>query len=69
MCAVSVSGLGLAKHAFRIHGPDETRQVLTRKQLRRAQVLKFFGRQPQCLVAMEAMTARISGAQARQALA
>ncbi len=54
MSEVSVIGLDLAKHVFQVHGADALGQVVIRKQLRRAQVLEFFGRQPRCMVAMEA---------------
>jgi len=54
MSEVSVIGLDLAKHVFQVHGADKAGRVVLRKQLRRAQVLEFFGRQPRCVVAMEA---------------
>ncbi len=54
MSEVSVIGLDLAKHVFQVHGADAVGRVVIRKRLRRAQVLEFFGRQPRCLVAMEA---------------
>ena len=54
MSEVSVIGLDLAKHVFQVHGADASGQAVVRKQLRRGQVLEFFGRQPQCVVAMEA---------------
>lgn len=54
MSEVSVIGLDLAKHVFQVHGADGTGRVVIRKQLRRVQVLEFFGRQPRCIVAMEA---------------
>ncbi len=54
MNEVSVIGLDLAKHVFQVHGADAWGRVVIRKQLRRAQVLEFFGRQPRCMVAMEA---------------
>jgi transposase len=54
MSEVSVIGLDLAKHVFQLHGADASGRVVLRKRLRRAQVLEFFGRQPRCLVAMEA---------------
>ncbi len=47
-------GLDLAKRVFQVHGADAAGRVVIRKRLRRAQVLEFFGRQPRCLVAMEA---------------
>jgi transposase len=54
MSEVSVIGLDLAKHVFQVHGADALGRAVLRKQLRRAQVLEFFGRQPRCVVAMEA---------------
>jgi transposase len=54
MSEVSVIGLDLAKHVFQVHGADAAGGVVLRKKLRRAQVLEFFGRQPRCVVAMEA---------------
>ena len=54
MSEVGVIGLDLAKHVFQVHGADASGRVVIRKQLRRHQVLEFFGRQPRCMVAMEA---------------
>ena len=54
MSEVRVIGLDLAKHVFQVHGADASGRVMFRKQLRRGQVLEFFGRQPRCMVAMEA---------------
>lgn len=54
MSEVSTIGLDLAKHVFQVHGADASGGVVFRKQLRRGQVLEFFGGQPRCLVAMEA---------------
>ena len=54
MDEVSVIGLDLAKHVFQVHGAEASGRVVLRKQLRRAQVLEFFGRQARCVVAMEA---------------
>ena len=51
---VTLIGLDLAKTVFQIHGADETGRAVIRKQLRRGQVLEFLGRQPRCVVAMEA---------------
>ena len=53
MGEVTTIGFDLAKHAFQVHGVAEGATVL-RKQLRRAQVLAFFGRLPPCLVGLEA---------------
>ena len=52
MSEVSVIGFDLAKHLFQVHGAVASGRVLIRKQLRRHQVLKFFGRQPACGVAL-----------------
>jgi transposase len=54
MSEVRTIGLDLAKNVFQVHGADETGTVVFRKQLRRGQVLKFFGGLSRCLVAMEA---------------
>ena len=54
MSEVMVIGLDLAKHVFQVHGADASGRAVIRKQLRRAQVLAFFGRQPRCVMAMEA---------------
>ena len=54
MNEVRMIGLDLAKNVFQVHAVDDTGAVVFRKQLRRGQVLKFFGGPPRCLVAMEA---------------
>lgn len=54
MSEVSVIGLDLARHVFQAHGADASGRVVIRKRLRRSQVLELFGRQPRCVVAMEA---------------
>jgi len=51
---VTTIGLDLAKSVFQVHGIDAAGEVLVRKQLRRADVLKFFGGLSPCLVGMEA---------------
>jgi transposase len=51
---VSTIGLDLAKNVFQVHGLGAAGDVLVRKQLRRADVLKFFAGLPPCLVGMEA---------------
>lgn len=51
---VTVIGLDLAKSVFQLHGATATGTPMFRKKLSRAQVLKFLGEQPRCLVAMEA---------------
>jgi transposase len=54
MGKITTIGLDLAKHVFQVHGVDAEGTVVLRKQLRRGQVLSFFGRLPRCLVGMEA---------------
>jgi transposase len=51
---VTTIGLDLAKTVFQVHGADAAGKVLVRKQLRRGDVLRFFGRLSPCLVGMEA---------------
>ena len=60
MSVVSVIGLDLAKHVFQIHGADGSGRAVLRKQLRRAQLLEFFGRQPR-VWRWRLMPARTSG--------
>jgi transposase len=54
MDQVSTIGLDIAKNVFQAHGIDETGGVVVRRQLRRRQVLAFFGRLLPCLIGMEA---------------
>lgn len=54
MDEVAVVGLDLAKNVFQVHGVASDGRVLFRRQLRRAQMLDFFGRLPSCLVGIEA---------------
>ena len=51
---ITTIGLDLAKSVFQVHGVDAGGQVVLRKKLRRAEVVKFFGTLPRCLVGMEA---------------
>jgi transposase len=51
---ITTIGLDLAKNIFQIHGVDAAGNVLLRKQLRRGDVLRFFGGLSPCLVGMEA---------------
>lgn len=46
MSEVRTIGLDLAKNIFQVHGADASGAVVFRKQLRRGQVLKFFGSLP-----------------------
>ena len=54
MNEVSVIGLDLAKNVFQAHGAGADGSVVFRRKLSRAQLLKFMGQQPPCIVAMEA---------------
>lgn len=47
-------GIDLAKQVFQLHGVDRHGKVLVRKQLRRAQMLAYFGKLTPCIVGMEA---------------
>lgn len=51
---VTTIGLDLAKNIFQVHGVREDGSVAFNKPVRRAQLLKFFEKQPACLVGMEA---------------
>lgn len=54
MTEVITIGLDIAKNVFQVHGIDAAGEVVIRRQLRRNQVLGFFGKQPACLVGIEA---------------
>ena len=47
-------GIDLAKDVFQIHGVDSQEKVIVRKQLRRSQMLAYFGKIQPCLIGMEA---------------
>ena len=51
---ITTIGFDLAKNVFQVHGIDAAEKVVVRKQLRRAQVTKFFAALPPCLIGMEA---------------
>src|SRR5262249_3307369 len=51
---ITTIGIDLAKSVFHIHGMDERGKVLLRRQLKRAELLKFFANRPACLIGMEA---------------
>jgi len=51
---ISTIGLDIAKTVFQVHGLGETGEPVVRRQLKRRQVLPFFGRLSPCLVGMEA---------------
>ncbi len=51
---ITTIGLDLAKRVFQVHGLDQDGRPVLRKQIRRGQVLKFFGTLPSCLIGIEA---------------
>lgn len=51
---IAVVGLDLAKNVFQVHGVGADGSVIVRRQLRRGQVLTFFGSLAPCLVGIEA---------------
>jgi transposase len=57
MGQASTIGLDIAKRVFQVHGVDESGAVVLRRQLRRADVVKFFAKQPRCVIGMEACAA------------
>jgi transposase len=54
MVEITTIGLDIAKNVFQVHGVDAAGQVVVRRQLRRAEVVTFFGGLPPCLIGMEA---------------
>lgn len=54
MSNINVIGLDLAKNVFQVHGVNEEGEIVARKQLKRADVLRYFAKLPPCLVGMEA---------------
>jgi transposase len=51
---IATLGLDLAKNVFQVHAVSGDGRVVVRRQLRRAEVLKFFSALPPYLVGMEA---------------
>jgi|SRR5579859_3984798 len=54
MVEIITIGLDIAKSVFQVHGVDASGSIVVRRQLRRAELLKYFGSLPPCLVGMEA---------------
>lgn len=50
---VSTIGLDLAKNVFQVHGAESDGSPVFNRKLRRGDLLKFFEKQPACLVGME----------------
>jgi transposase len=51
---ITTIGLDLAKNVFQVHAINGSGEVVVRKALRRAQVVRFFERLAPCLVGIEA---------------
>ncbi|TIU26568.1 MAG: transposase, partial [Mesorhizobium sp.] len=54
MRQIATIGLDLAKRVFQIHGADAAGSPVFNRKLRRSEVLRFFEKQPACLVGLEA---------------
>lgn len=54
MGPITTLGLDIAKSVFQVHAIDADGQVVVRRQLKRAQLLRFFGELPPALVGIEA---------------
>jgi len=54
MAETIMIGLDLAKNVFQVHGVDGAGQVVMRRQVRRAQMEKFFASLPAAVIGMEA---------------
>lgn len=46
-------GMDTAKSVFQLHGVDENEAVVVRRQLRRAEMIRYFIKLPPTLVAIE----------------
>ena len=65
---VSMIGVDLAKNVFAVHGVDANGAVVIRRELRRAQLLRFFEKLKPCVVGMEASSGAHHWARALRAL-
>lgn len=54
MKEISTVGLDIAKSVFQVHAISDAGEVVVRRQLKRRQVLQFFGALRPCLIGMEA---------------
>lgn len=68
MSPVTINGLDIAKSVFQAHGISATGEVLTRRQVRRGQVLKFFASLPSCLIGIGACASARHGSRELQSL-
>ena len=51
---IATVGIDLAKSVFQVHGIDQQGKVMLKKQLKRAQMARFFANLPPCLIGVEA---------------
>ncbi len=61
MKKISIIGIDLAKNLFQLHGAYQDGSVAFRKRVTRGKLLHFLGKQPPCLVAMEAVAGPTTG--------
>jgi transposase len=58
---VNTIGVDLAKNVFQVHGVDNAGKVVITRQLRRKQVIDFFGKIAPCLSAWKPAERLITG--------
>lgn len=68
MSEITAVGLDLAKRVFQVHAADRDGRAVSRKRLRRNQVLGFFAELPPCLIEVEACAGSHYWARELQAL-
>ncbi len=54
MAEVQFVGLDIAKNVFQVHGADGAGRPQVRRQIRRAELLRFFANLPPCVIGLEA---------------
>ena len=54
MGETTIIGLDVAKQIFQVHGVSADGKVTVKRQLRRSQMLGFFGKLTRCVVGLEA---------------
>jgi transposase len=54
MDTITTIGLDIAKSVFQVHGVDVAGNPVVRRQLKRQQIISFFGKLEPCLVGIEA---------------
>jgi transposase len=64
---ITTVGIDLAKNVFQLHGVDAQGRVVLKKQLRRAQMARFFATLTPCLIGMEACSSAHHWARTLQA--